>query len=205
MALVKFNYPDAFKEVFGISSRIPLFVPQALKRVQGDGGQLPSFPEGRAEDDNRVSSPDRIAQGGVIVPDRLRFGSGASPTGIYRMPIETVAEYHRAKNIVKTPMRGLNNTVKEYISLDDWNIVLRGFIINYESVDYPLEEQVAMNDFFEINKALEVTSEWMSSLGIDYVVTTDIRFPPMEGHSNVCPFEITMLSDSPVEYELLVI
>ena len=176
MANVKFTTNEAFKEVFGIYSQVPLFVPPRHKA----GGGTPAF-EAEIMELNELASDDRVSDSGVIVPDRLRF---TYEQKMYKLPIESVAEYSRAKVIEKTTMQGQDGTVKEYIGLDDWQITVRGFIINNTNQDYPLEAVEEMRRFFETKVTLGCQSEWMSSLGIFYAVCTDLRLPPMAGYSN---------------------
>ncbi|MBI1228218.1 MAG: hypothetical protein GC192_23495 [Bacteroidetes bacterium] len=195
MAIAKFNLNDAYKEVFGFQT--PLFGVVTNKQ----SAQLPQYENvPTIIEEDYQSSVDRISPGtGVLLADRLRFEDQGE---IYALPHETVISYHQAKNIVKTAMSGKDGTVKEYISLDDWSITIQGFIIDYDSSNYPIDRVDELRKWFQKNKDLGVVSDWLTQLGIYRIVVTDLDLPALAGFSNVQPFEIRALSDEPVELEL---
>ncbi len=104
------------------------------------------------------------------------------------------------KNIVTTPIAGLNGTVKEYISDGDFAIDIEGTISSKQNV-YPETE---VNELIQILKAqtnLTIISEFLNWFGISSTVVTNYDFPQTEGFRNVQEFKISLLSDNPVELE----
>lgn len=203
MATAKFNINDSFKEVFGVYARIPLYTVNEA----GEGTELPDYPEAAAKflQGEYQRGVNLVAPSGVSMWDRFSVIMPSKDentvTSMY-LPHATVAELSRAKNIVTTQLQGRNGTVKEYISMGDWQISLRGFIIDYENDLYPEEDVRRMNDIFEKDKALKINSKLLSLIGVTRIVVTDIKFPSMEGFQNVQPFELTLLSDEPIVLEV---
>lgn len=200
MAEVKFDFKQAFKEVWGA---IP--IPTLGNDVSLPSSSLPQYSSPGLLESNILPGKDRITPGtGIVLADRLRFDYGTDEgVASYGLPHESVAEYSQAKNIVKTLLQGRDGTIKEYINLDDWVISIRGFIINYDSLDYPLDQIINMSNFFQLNTRLKVGSDWMSRLGIKYVITEALKFPVVDGLANAQPYELELVSDNPFEIELL--
>jgi len=195
MAQIKFNISKGFKEAFG--QHLPLFGLPGF----GEPNALPKFGDAEIQVENYPESSDRVTPGtGLVVGDRIRFEHKGQ---VYKMPHEILVGYNRPKNIVKTPMQGKDGTVKEYISMDDWQITIQGFIIDYDVMAYPIDRVSELNEWFAINKELTVVSDWMTRLGIFNVVVESLDLPPMPGVANAQAFELVLLSDEPVELELI--
>lgn len=194
MTQVKFDVGKGFEEVFGVQA--PLFV---ASQTEVDDA-LPSFESSEAHRED-FESGDRVAETGIVVPDRFRFERYGET---FSLPIETVVDTSRGKNIVKTSMQGKDGTIKEYVNMDDWVLVIQGFLINYEEMTYPKKLKKALMDFFKSNYSYAVVSDFLTNDGIYNVVCKEIRFPSMAGHSNVQPFEMEMWSDEPLELDLII-
>jgi len=116
--------------------------------------------------------------------------------------IDTVLlDISQSKNIVKTAIQGLNGTVKEYIADGDYQIKIRGIIVS-EDDSYP---QADVNTLIEICKrpeSIPVTANFFNLFGIDEIVIEDYSFPQEEGFLNMQRFEISAISDKPLELVL---
>jgi hypothetical protein len=117
----------------------------------------------------------------------------------YLLPDWPLLDVNVAKNIVKTPIKGKNGTVKEYINIDDYQITIRGIIINYTSEAYPEDLVNDLHQLFVVNKEMQVTSALLNLLDIHNVVITDLKLPEVEGYNNIQPYIISCISDEPVE------
>jgi len=168
-------------------------------------------------------SPDiqRVLQGGefsalqtldVIEPKTLSFlGTPIYEQITFKIPLSngTFREYtlpdwplidvSASKNIIKTPIKGRNGSVKEYINIDDYQVTIRGILINYTSNAYPEEAVNELHDLFTVNKEMQVTTALLNLLDIHNLVITDIKIPEVEGFNNIQPFVISAISDEPVE------
>lgn len=204
MAESRFNINEAFKEVFGIYGRTPLFTPPKKE----SSTTLPKYSEIETKEADIEFSKNLVApMTGVLLQDRFGVSFPSKKVGVYGkvsydLPVETVLDLDRAKIIVKTNMQGRDGSVKEYISMDDWNLTFKGFIINYENDLYPEKEVETLVKIFELNNALTMHSKWLSRWGIERIVVTDISLPTFEGVSNVQPYEITCLSDTLIVLEI---
>ncbi|KAB2918686.1 MAG: hypothetical protein F9K23_00685 [Bacteroidetes bacterium] len=200
MASLQFNINQAFEDVFNIYAQIPAF-PLANKRAGGTG-PLPAF-NVQVEAGENPFRFDLVAQTGIVVWDRVIVDYTAG--GVlqqYNFPVECLMEAKAPKIIEKTTMPGRKGSVKEYITQGDYEITLRGFLVDYENDVYPAERVQELNAVFEDNTALVVKSRYLNGLGIFNVVIQDIKWPVMEGYANCQPFEIQLLSDEPIELEL---
>lgn len=106
------------------------------------------------------------------------------------------------KNIILTPIQGLNNTVKEYISSNDDQILIAGTITGQNGI-YPIN---AVNDLKQLLAApvsFKVTNRYLQNLGIETIAITGYNLPQEEGGYSYQYFEITAISDVPVELKIV--
>lgn len=200
MTAVKFNINQAFQDVFNVYARIPAFL--NIPKGQ-DNNSVPSFSEAKGDTAENPYNYLHVAVTGEIVWDRIIVDyDNEGVLTQYNFPIETVAELSCPNNIINTPLAGRKGSVKEYISRGDWEIILRGFMINYEEELYPQDMYKEMVRVFETDKSMRVKSRILNDAGIFDVVIKDVKFPPMEGFANCQPFEILLWSDEPIELEL---
>ncbi|WP_442589196.1 DUF6046 domain-containing protein [Pedobacter sp. AW31-3R] len=115
------------------------------------------------------------------------------------LPGSPMIDITATKSIVTTPIKGRNGTVKEYISIDDYQINIRGVIINYESDEYPELTVHNLHNIFKADTEMQVTSALLNLLDIHYLVIKQIKFPEVEGYRNMQPYALQCLSDMPLE------
>lgn len=116
---------------------------------------------------------------------------------------EAVVSISGKKTIVETPMVGRKGSVKELISIDDYDIKLVAVLENANG-DYPEQEVQDLVRLWEINEAIK-----MSCALTDYflkeddsVVIKTIEPIMMEAQEDMQAFNMTLVSDSPFELEL---
>lgn len=148
-----------------------------------------------------VLMPVRI-QGGRY-RERLEDGSiNFVDYEAYEFPYTTVMEITRPKNIVETPIPGRNGTVKEYISHADWQINLRGIIVNNDD-DTPPETGIrAFQAITDVPAALTFECEMFEWLGFNQLVIYEPRLFQLEGFSHVMGFSMLCKSDQITEVRL---
>jgi hypothetical protein len=112
------------------------------------------------------------------------------------------------KHIITTPIQGRDGTVKEYISLGDYKISIKGVLSGANGV-YPKESKTINNctvkDMLQmcvINKALRINSWYLTQFNIFDLVITDFTLGQTEGEYSVQYFEIQALSDTPFEINI---
>jgi len=106
----------------------------------------------------------------------------------------------QAKQIVKTQVEGLNGSIKEYISLGDYEITINGNIVNEE--DSQASPKQRLNDlrrFLDYNDAIEISNKLLNSFDIRSVVVMDYVVNEQAGTTHVYPIRIRLISDTPEE------
>lgn len=114
-----------------------------------------------------------------------------------------IIEVTQRKNIVKTQIQGRNGTIKELVSMGDYEISIRGGLQNYERSEqglYPIELATDLRKICESTQALHIMSKFLSEVfDVTFIVIESFTVPQVEGMRNIQPFSISALSD--VEYE----
>lgn len=133
---------------------------------------------------------------GTPIFEQITLKDGAKE---YTMPDWPLIDIAFTKNIIKTPLKGFNGSVKEFINIDDYQIQIRGILINYANDEYPYDMLAELQNMCTINKELQVTSPVLNLLDVHNLVITDVRYPEVEGYNHIQPFVLQALSDEPVE------
>lgn len=137
---------------------------------------------------------------------------GENPIEFEGIVMQTVLmDVSMSKNIVKTAIQGRDGTVKEYVSQGDFVISIQGNIIGLTKGNtiegigqvYPVVDTKRLIDICKVPDAIEITSEFLQMFGINRMVITDYKFAEKEGFRNMQPFQITALSDTPINLEEL--
>lgn len=127
----------------------------------------------------------------------------------YFMPIEVngveipnaVISIKGKKTIVETAMVGRKGTVKELISVDDFDIEIAGVALDK---DFPDEAIAELNDLYNINEAVSLKCA-LTDIFLDEedkVVIKSIDFSVMKGYEAVQVFKMSLVSDR--SFELIV-
>jgi Domain of unknown function (DUF6046) len=114
---------------------------------------------------------------------------------------EALVNVSQVKNIISTPVVGRNGTIKEYVSDGDFAIKIQGVLASGNSL-YPKEAFSDLLELLQTPDAIAVTSWFLQQFNIFNLVITDYACPQAEGFENMQPFEISALSDTPIELVL---
>ncbi len=115
---------------------------------------------------------------------------------------QILCEVKTKKNIVVTEVEGLDGTVKEFIANGDFVVTMVGGIFSIDANAFPLDDVNTLARLLEVNKALDVSSDFLSIFKIYHLVIMDYRMPQKPGRQNSQYFEIKALSDLPVQLKL---
>ncbi len=110
----------------------------------------------------------------------------------------TVISIKGKKTIVETAMVGRKGTVKELISVDDYEIEIAGVIL--ES-DYPDETIAQLHDIYDINASVELKCA-LTDIFLeeeDKVVIKSIEFPSMKGCETSQAYKMSLATDKSFE------
>jgi len=175
-------------------------------RYQGRiGEELPAgaasdFPTQTAEAGTRLVSDGADADvrsylGTPVFSDIAIQRDGQTP-----LKLETVLiDVSQSKNIVTTAVQGRNGTIKEYIADGDYEITIRGALVNPLDENYPIDQVRDLHQVLLQSDIIDVVSDYLRIFEIYSIVVTSYRFFQQEGFQNMQLFEIQALSDAPVE------
>ena len=219
--MASYNLLQLYKQVFGLGAGAFSFSDQALglgNAVSGaqayagvklDGfipGIIPAYPFLDTIGDAGLPAVNSVL--GTPIYEQITLtipavqGSGGQVSSRqydYVFPDWPLFDIAPSWTIKKENILGGNGTVKEYIQQDDFEIRIRGFLINYNSNDYP--EQLVADFWKAINcqRSIGITSRVFNILNIHNIVVKSVRLPALEGYMNIQPFEIECVSDEAVE------
>lgn len=104
------------------------------------------------------------------------------------------------KNIVETPLVGRKGSVKELISLEDYQISITGAVIGYDNL-WPEQKLDEINELYAINEAVELrcalTAVFLAAG--DKVVITSLSIPAMPQVEHVQVIELQCVTDQALE------
>lgn len=143
---------------------------------------------------------------GTPVYSNLIFNSRANPDTQdpdARTPdliLDTVImEINMEKNVIRTSIQGRNGTVKEYISMGDYEIFIQGIIVAEQAQVSPKDIVKALKDLLEVPDSLEVSSDFLQIFSIHNIVVLGYTIGQIMGSHNQIPFTIRAVSDQPIE------
>ena len=193
---IEINIIELTRQVFGITNFKPVLF--------GTPGETPNI-----ENVDLISGEENLPKSVLDTPifDKLIFPDGTIPaTGEDYEGIELddvpVIDISRAKTIVKTPVQGRTGIIKELIALGDYDIRIRGLLVNNDSYDPPEELFTQLSNLCNTVAALDVESGLFRILGIDSLVIERHSFPPLVGFTNVQPYILHCVSDEPLELSI---
>lgn len=124
--------------------------------------------------------------------DALRLNSAIMSVTVDRTIIQT------------TPIGSTIGTIKEFISLGEYNIKITGHIVNDENpLDYPTQIVQLLNQYVKAPIAITVNSYFLNNIfGITKVVIESFNLSQVEGFSGVLTYELSMISDTEIGLDL---
>jgi hypothetical protein len=106
-----------------------------------------------------------------------------------------------AKNIIKTPIQGRDGQIKEYTSDDDYAINIKG-VMTAPNNTFPLDDFVALIKIVKAPVPIKINSWYLEKFGIYNVVVTGYTFSQRAGRFSEQMFDISAISDVPVELNI---
>lgn len=146
-----------------------------------------------------TGAPLRQYKGGVcyFMPVTISHGTKKWEMG------DAIVSISGKKTIVETSVVGRKGTVKELVSIDDYEIKLTAILTNNNG-DYPEQEMHELVNLWEINESVKLSCALTDYFlkEDDSVVITSIEPESHEAMEDMQVVSITMVSDSPFELEL---
>ena len=196
MAEIYFDLAGLFEQTFGYKSQA--FNPE-FASVTGDKSAT------RTEQGANGSPYYGVDAKGneYFLPVTLSYtpagGSGGQPVS-FDLPYPVISINSR-KTIVETPLTERRGTVKELINIRDYEITIKGFIVNAAN-EFPEDVVTQLRSVYEQIVTLSIKCPLTDIFllrpdrsGSDQVVITELIFPAVTGVKNVRPYELHLLSD----------
>lgn len=139
-----------------------------------------------------------------------QFGTGRQQGNVvdavyagWTLPPTTTVEFKRSKDITKShPSTGIGTT-KELWQIDDWDITIRGLILDGQPNYFPEGQLRQLMSYEKIVDAIDVQGAMFNYLGIRRLVIESLSIGQVAGKPNVTPFQMQCVSDEPLELFIL--
>jgi hypothetical protein len=110
-----------------------------------------------------------------------------------------VIKISSSKTIIRTPMAERRGSVKEYFSAEDFQITIKGFVIDEAQRIWPEKELLILKKLDELTTAVQLDNA-LTNIFLDKdtrVVITKLDLPEVEGgRKHIRPFSMMLESDS---------
>lgn len=113
-----------------------------------------------------------------------------------------IAKVEQPRNIVRTPINGLDGTVKEYISNGDYEIDIIGEMVSPYPDTAPHDDIRNINNLITLPNEIIIVSDFIACFSISYCVVARAAVSQKIGSRNSLQFNMTLWSDSPIEVKL---
>lgn len=143
---------------------------------------------------------------GTPVFDYIKVGAGdyydfqgkLKKYAAYDFPFECVVELSQPTMFEETYLKGGNiGSVNEILGVADWLITIRGFIINYDSKDYPTAAVNKFKKLISLPTELSIESPFLNMFDIENMLVLDRNIPQVEGALHYQPFTLICKSAKP--------
>jgi hypothetical protein len=118
-------------------------------------------------------------------------------------PIITCNQVHQ---VSRTALIGRRSSVKEHISIDDYQISIAGVIYGVDengnpSKNLPIDDMTAVREYFQTPIAKPVDNKFLNALGIYEVVLEEFSPFIIPGNQGQLGIELRLISDEPIELQ----
>ncbi len=119
--------------------------------------------------------------------------------GVNFQLLEPLVEVSLRKNIVKTVVAGLDYSIKELISCEDYAISIKSLLVDGDRYSKPTVDTKKIHDICLLKRNIEVVGDVFDVFGITNIVVEQVKFTEVAGFVNLQAFEMTCISDRAVE------
>lgn len=207
-----FDIKDIFKTVWGIVPGVKVPGQPSWRDVEGWAGvsdfNISARSEGSAgiygRQDVEVSwmgtdvmFPFYIGGENLKVFDDLTGVLKREYVSEFQVPVATLVDFSREKDIVKTSMSSGYGTVKELFSFGDWRLSIRGLLFDENKDERTMiQMRRELLKFEKYADSIPVRGWLFNEMKIDRVVINSINLKQIQGKPWVMPFEMSCDSDS---------
>ncbi|GFR90321.1 hypothetical protein ElyMa_002565200 [Elysia marginata] len=125
----------------------------------------------------------------------------------FRMPLSTIVEVSRGKEVVYTSVSAGKTSIKEVSGFKDWDIKIKGLFLDEKGHPQDADSIVAQKrrllEFESVCGSIEVYDGWLFDLcGIYRIFIEQLEISPVKGAGKISGFSMTCKSDEPYEIEI---
>lgn len=126
----------------------------------------------------------------------------------FQIPVATLVDWSRGKDVIKTKVRGSGGTIKEMYAFDDWNISIRGLLFDeygangIETGRTAVELMRKLRSFEGFADSIPVSGWWFEEHKVSRIVINQLRLKQIEGKPWVIGFDMDCASDQGIELDL---
>jgi len=106
----------------------------------------------------------------------------------------------KSRTIVKTPIYGRDDTIKEFITNGDVEITMRGGFFGTTPNNRNTEDIVTLKTLSSIGRSIEISNTFLNDIGVNNIVIESINLSESDKYANAIFYEINALSDSPEKF-----
>ena len=207
----QYNIAQAFAAAFGVGQ-----IPVQYKLPEGDDNGAPNVIYSSLGQINQEEITNGKSWLGLPIHFKFSLAGGTynaydlagnieqRELAAFQMPLTTMVEFSRAKNIKTTATLGGYGTVKEMYGFQDWSIRIRGICVNdkaHPQFELATDQRNAIAAFEDLADAIQLvpSTNVFTDLGIYALVINSIDLPSVAGKNNYLPFTLNCVSDTPTE------
>jgi len=116
----------------------------------------------------------------------------------FELPVTTLIDFTRAKNIIRTPILGGTGSVKELYGFDDWQINIRTVCLNTKGRTATNWKHNLLT-WEMVVEGIEVEGDVFAEKDISHIVINQMNIKQIEGKPWMIPIEIQAESATPFE------
>jgi len=203
MADIRYNVSQLFKAAFGIQQPIYItepFTSKAPANISFSG--LEVMPDFTPQNTPKSWMGTPILFGAKFMGGNyMRFKENGEIERIrlddFDLPPATMFSFRRAKNIEKTLISGGDGTVKEFYSLDDWVIDVRGLCLD-EPTRSAQEQITQLLQWEELVDGIGISGQLFEQHKISRVALDSWNDSLQQGKPDVVPFQFQLFSDKDI-------
>lgn len=184
--MAKYNIIQLYQQVFGYRGLPQIYPPDVINRVP-EPVDYNDFELRDERTDTELMSSMGVP---LFMPTKLND---------FWLPNEPLITINGQNVVERTKLTGIKGTVKERISTDDISIKIQGIIINEETDDYPEDQVRALRQIIESQDAVQISNRMLTLFDVHQVAIIAWNFAGIEGHQDCQTYEITCVSDWPVD------
>lgn len=123
--------------------------------------------------------------------------------GDFELPNTPIVGLRGSKNIIEEVIDGSDGTFKEGFSLGDYEMTVKGILIDDQNPDeYPEEQVRALRAMYEERSHLRIANDLTTYFGIEYVAIYDLDIIGEAGAETYQPYSFKLKSDKIIDLEI---